>query len=470
MHKKWTIRKRLCTCSMAMTLLLHGLVVTPMAQANAAQNVQIQWSKWAIPDLIGAVNSGMFLMSPLVHEDFRQPISADNLQLLLQNIKKKFDNLALNKKKEQTESTLPSILTRKSVVNSVYDVLDEHYELPSTPKLDEEQRITYFQENGIIKGTEKGLELDRLCTFEEAIVILTRFMEHTCTVLGKGGKGLLWKVSHNGNTIYLFGSMGLSTTDFYPLHSKVTDAFDQSDELIIEEKNMSNEAEQRSIMQQQMMYSDGTTLEKHLSAETFAKVQKVFAESVSSAEHLNLMRPWLLQGIAESQLLGRELFSGLQAKVSQATDVASYFYHKAGSKNKPSSGLMEPKSQYEFLNSLPDDYHEKKLNEVLDSLLTQLSEKNKHKLEIIRKQLEQWIAGDISGFTASEQLEEEKETKIQSLVVEKHKNMANKLVQLLEKETSKTYFAILSASDFVSKNGLIDQLKEKGFTIQAVDY
>ncbi|HER2167769.1 TPA: TraB/GumN family protein, partial [Streptococcus pyogenes] len=49
-----------------------------------------------------------------------------------------------------------------------------------------------------------------------------------------GGRGFMWEVESNGNTVYLVGSMHIADESFYPLRKEFEEAFAEADYLGVE--------------------------------------------------------------------------------------------------------------------------------------------------------------------------------------------------------------------------------------------
>ncbi|WP_042228224.1 TraB/GumN family protein, partial [Paenibacillus popilliae] len=180
----------------------------------------------------------------------------------------------LDKKQTAAVPTVRGDVTRGAVMQQLYAVLAQ-YKWPDSVPIDQYQADEFLQIRGIVKGTGKGMQPDKPCTVEEAVVMAIRLVADTYAALGQGAKGLMWKVSHHNNTMYLFGSIHEGITDFYPLHPQVQAALQQADELIVE-VNLLDKAE-IALAQEQYTYRDGTTLKDHVSAATYDKAQQVFA-------------------------------------------------------------------------------------------------------------------------------------------------------------------------------------------------
>ena len=93
------------------------------------------------------------------------------------------------------------------------------------------------------------------------------------TAVQTGGRGFMWEVESNGNTVYLVGSMHIADDSFYPLRKEFEEAFAEADYLGVEIdiSKAADEAQQKLILDLGS-YQDGTTLKDHVSSETYTKL------------------------------------------------------------------------------------------------------------------------------------------------------------------------------------------------------
>lgn len=124
------------------------------------------------------------------------------------------------------------------------------------------------------------------------------------------------------------------------------------------------------------------------------------------------------------------------------------------------------KLQADLLSGVPAEQQEKELNTMLDSILSgeQLADQGK----ILQDMQRDWVEGDLEGLTntlttygqfgAGEVN--------QRLLGERDRNMASKLVQLLEQEGEHTSFVVIGSAHYAMKGMVLDQLKQKGYDIQ----
>ncbi|EBD8094969.1 polysaccharide biosynthesis protein GumN, partial [Salmonella enterica] len=111
-----------------------------------------------------------------------------------------------------------------------------------------------------------------------------------------GARGFMWEVEHNGNTVYLVGSMHIADDSFYPLRKEFEEAFAEADYLGVEIdiSKAADEAQQKLIMDMGM-YQDGTTLKDHVSKETYAKLGAILKQSGLQVNALDAFKPWVAE-------------------------------------------------------------------------------------------------------------------------------------------------------------------------------
>lgn len=457
-------RKQVVALLIAAVMLLQGAAV-PIQAEEAQSPASFFYHIWAEKALVEGQNYGLFPFT-WYQEEFMQSMSADKLQMLLQATSRKIDALGLDKKQTAAVPTVRGDVTRGAVMQQLYAVLAQYKWTDSVP-IDQYQADEFMHTRGIVKGTGNGMQLDKLCTVEEAVVMAIRLVADTYAALGQGAKGVMWKVSHHNNTMYLFGSIHEGITDFYPVHPQVQAAFQQADELIVE-INFSDEAE-IALLQEQYTYRDGTTLKDHVSAATYDKAQQVFAKLNMPAAHMNVLQPWWLGSVLDTVANSH---ANKEADAVNVLAVDPYFMTMANANGKPIRQLEGGEFQGKLFNSLSTNYLEKYLNRTLDQILTSTSlEENKDwkRLSLMRQH---WIAGEKENFTATyldmQQVDDEELTR--KLFGERDKDMAGKLSQLLEQAGQSTYFVVVGAGHLVLQDMIVDQLKQKGFDVQQLQY
>ncbi|RAR44042.1 TraB/GumN family protein [Paenibacillus sp. MDMC362] len=266
-----------------------------------------------------------------------------------------------------------------------------------------------------------------------------------------GGRGFMWEVESNGNTVYLVGSMHIADDSFYPLRPEFEEAFAEVDYLGVEVdvSKAADEAQQQLIMDMGM-YKDGTTLKDHVSSETYAKLGKILAESGMQPNALDAFKPW----VAESTISS---LKAVKAGYEAAAGIDLYFVQKAIERKIPVIELESYELQLGMFNGFSKELQEKNLNIVLD---------NFDVLDGSVEQLgEMWKTGndeELLEFTNSMAVDEEYN---KAMLIDRNIGMAEKIDGYLKNGKSEEYFIVVGAAHYLGEHGIVKLLQDKGYTV-----
>lgn len=462
-YSRWSRVKRSVASGLAVLIAMLGFVIP--AQANEGPAVIPQISTWSIKTLNEGEKYGIFPLAWYVDGTFQQPITQDKFQALIEATSAKLDALELKKTGQVAIPSGTKEITRKTVIDAVYGVLAQ-YEWPESLDLDMSDPVAFLQKNGIVYGTSKGLELDKPSTVEQASVMASRLVQFGYDAAGGGAKGLLWKATKGQNTLYLLGSIHLGIPDMYPMQKPIRDAFAQSDTLWVEVNLLDREASMQYFTRL-MTYQDGTQLKEHVSEQTYEKLQKVLEQLNMAQDTFDPFKPWAI-----TTNLSMANMTGESADMAQgaALGVDMYFTNSALLTGKPIHELEGLKFQADLFNNVPPAVQEKELNEVLDQILAPAADKPDDASKQLRQWQLLWTKADLEKFSESftGSVEMVKSDSAQRLFGERDKNMAKKLMELLDKEGASTHFVVVGAGHFVIKDMIIDQLKANGYEVEFV--
>jgi uncharacterized protein YbaP (TraB family) len=265
-------------------------------------------------------------------------------------------------------------------------------------------------------------------------------------------KGFLWKVQSKTNTAYIAGSIHAYKSELFPLPKNMEDAFDKSDALAVE-ANI-NEVRPESIMTMinGAFYQDGSTLEKHLSKETYETTVQKLNELGLFLELFQNTKPWFVALTVTSVEL-------LKLGLDPEHGIDKYFLKKAENKKK----IVELESidyQVNLLNGFSDAEQEL----FLVSAFTDLEILKEEINEILKA----WNTGDtktMESFVSKSLQDKPRMLPIyEKLVFERNKNMVSKIEDYLK--TKEHYFVVVGAAHLVGKDGIIEILKKKGYLIE----
>ncbi len=282
-----------------------------------------------------------------------------------------------------------------------------------------------------------------------AIFLSTVFVQDT---LSQSNKSFLWKVLSKTNTVYILGSIHYLKKEMYPLDDKIEKAFKEADVLAVEADVTNVEKVDVQKLFGGAFYAENDTLEKHLSPKTYVLLKKELSELGASLEAANKYKPWFLA----ISLVSLEI-SKLGFDPNYGID--RYFLSKASEAKK----ILE-------LESLEYQFH----------LSSSLSEKDQElfllytlkDIKVLEKELDKlvkaWRTGDERGVESiiTKTVKEDKRLIpiYERFIYERNRNMASKIEDYLK--TKETYFVIVGAGHLVGRQGIIQILKGKGFTVE----
>lgn len=467
--------KKFRTHITVLTLAMASIVgTTTHVLANEQPSIQI--SQWAIGTLNEGEHYGIYPVT-WYYDDFLKPISNERFKQLVDATGNKLASLNLAKNQNFKTEQFEMDGTRGSVIQVLYNTIAQ-YELPFESEITKLDAAEYFQKRNILKGTEKGFELDKPCTVEQAVILATKLVEDTYNALDAGSKGFLWKVEKGQNTVYLLGSIHMGNSDLYPVSNTLKNAFKTSDVLIVEASLAGNQEGVNDFLKV-AMYQDGTTLKDHVTMQTYEKALKVFELVEIPAETYVQFKPWSITNDLNVLVNSKAQGSGDDTEAARL-GIDHYFTNTAIVAQKPVAELEGLKFQAELFDSISPKFQEEQLATLLDAILkaeepTQTArgatkDEEKQSDKGLVEWQKNWHDGDVESFKNSFEntLENEKNELDEMLFGKRDQNMATKLIDLLEKEGKATYFVVVGAGHLTIKDTVIDQLIHKGYKVERI--
>ena len=261
----------------------------------------------------------------------------------------------------------------------------------------------------------------------------------------------IWKISGTKNTVYLFGSIHVANKSMYPLGKQVDTAFNQSDVLVVEV----DEAKIDQVQLQQLMMSRGfyqgtETIKDHVSAETFALLQKVLLSTGIPYVTVARMKP----GIIALTLTVAKI---MQLGYSPELGIDRHFMQRARGK-KQVQQLETTEDQMDLLLSFSDD----------DLLLRQTLQSVDKMHSMITDLVRSWQSGDtvqMEKLLLTDQIKEYPEFKkvLKALIDDRNVTMAVKIQHMLNDD--KDYFVVVGAGHLVGEKGIVSILRKNKLSV-----
>ena len=261
----------------------------------------------------------------------------------------------------------------------------------------------------------------------------------------------VWKVTNDRYRLYVGGTIHVLSPKDYPLAKEYNLAYQASDKVIFE-TNMevvSSPAFGQKMMDQ-MMYSDGTTINKVLQTDTYNAL----------AIHLS-SRQIPMQALASHKpnLLAISLtFIELQAMGYTSEGVDMFFANMAKTQAKEQGWLETPDEQLAFIAKLGGDDP----NAMIEYTLKEI----KKMPEMFAKLHSTWLAGDMQGMAdvGITPFKADYPIIYQDLLVTRNNNWLPKIVNMLNDQP--TEFILVGALHLSGPDSVLAKLKAKGYKIE----
>lgn len=292
--------------------------------------------------------------------------------------------------------------------------------------------------------------------------LITFLLLLSCSDVSKGSTGsLLWRISGNGleQPSYLFGTHHLVPVSFLDSVSGVKDAFENTAQTV-GELDMSDMAQMQMKIMGESTMPAGVTYDSFLSPEEVALIDSTLARLMGvGLGQLGTLKPALL-----SNLISVTLYQKYYPSLSSGTSLDQYFQEEALKRARPVIGLETTEDQIEVL------LNSQTLERQAELLICMV----KHP-ELLKEQMDElqaaYHAQDIQALL---ELYEKEMPDDPCPGTEEEKNRLNKgrnekwLKRLPAIIAEKPSFIAVGCLHLPGKDGLIEGLRELGYTVEAV--
>jgi len=260
----------------------------------------------------------------------------------------------------------------------------------------------------------------------------------------------VFKVSKDGETIYIGGTFHLLTEGDYPLPEAFEKAYEQADELYFEtDINALETPEFQRKSLGVLLYQDGSTLQSGLNATTYAR----FVEYAKSRQ----LDPMQLNALNPTGVMLTITIMEYQARGFVAQGVDKYYFEKAQADNKTIGWFETPDQQLAIIDSFDDEERNALINYTLDEI---------ENFDAVVKPLhESWRSGDMETLTALgiDSFEGYPDV-YDALLVQRNNSWMTKIEAMFGDEG--TEFILVGALHLPGEDGVLTQLTNKGYTVE----
>lgn len=263
----------------------------------------------------------------------------------------------------------------------------------------------------------------------------------------------VWKVSKDGQSLYLGGTCHLLRKSDFPLPVAFDAAYGNADILVpeVDPQQMEDPSVVMTLMGK-ARFTDGRTLKTVLSKEVYEELAEQGQKSGLPIEILNGFKP----GMAVTMITIQELI-----KVGVSQEGVDMFYAKKGKADgKPIRALESVQFQIDLITSIGEGFEDEFVRYSLRDL---------HQIEaFFDEMIRAWREGDNEALERLFVKDMRQFPKLyESLLVERNRKWMQQLEPMLA--TSDVEFVLVGAGHLVGKDGLLHYFKEMGCEVVAMN-
>ena len=280
---------------------------------------------------------------------------------------------------------------------------------------------------------------------------------------------LFYKVTgENGQTLWLLGTIHAGDERTGHLPQAIYDAFHASDALAVEyniatfEIQASADSTLRSQLIDAYYYTDGTSISDHISPELYEQASKLM--TVQGLHSAATLKAFVWSNLIEAFLLEQDY----SLTIDQGVD--RQLIALAQSCGKPVLEIESGLSQVQMYADFSDDLQAALLADVVSASMLERNEATRQLYEFWcqgdEAALTQAVQTDLSGLTEDDRLLYEEYEK--ALLTDRNALMLSTAIGYLEGD--QTVFYAVGLSHVLGEDGLVNVLKNAGYTVEVVTY
>jgi len=197
------------------------------------------------------------------------------------------------------------------------------------------------------------------------------------------------------------------------------------------------------------MYSDGSTVDKHLSAKAYAELSTYVEANGIPLQKLGRFKPAML-------MTTLTLLELMKLGVTQQ-GVDNVYYARAKTDKKAVEGLETVDQQIDYLVSMADGNEDAFVDYSIEEMKTL-----KEQFELLAGAWRKGDAGKLDGLMDAE-LRQQQPQIYKKLIVERNRNWVP-VIGAYQK-TGQTRFILVGVAHLVGPDGLIEALRKKGYKV-----
>ena len=275
----------------------------------------------------------------------------------------------------------------------------------------------------------------------------------------------VWKVTdENGNYIYMMGSIHAADEAVNNMPDYFENAFKECTALAVEADvtSVTSDISQAVDMAQKMIYTDGTTIKDHISADTYQKAVKVLTDNNMYTALYDYYMPFAWTSLMDNIVISK---SGLDVNLG----VDSVLTKRAKKENKKVLEVESIDFQLDLFKSFSDETQELLLKSYTDDGVIE------EQAKAVNELYDKWKKGTITEEDVSDDIDESSLTDKEKQMLDEYNkkmlddrniNMADKAEEYMQ--GSDTVMFVVGAAHFQGEKGVLQLMKDKGCTVTQI--
>jgi uncharacterized protein YbaP (TraB family) len=271
-------------------------------------------------------------------------------------------------------------------------------------------------------------------------------------------RGALYKVTANGHTLHLFGTIHLGRPDFYPLEPRLRAAMAAAPTLALEVDLERDPAAVTAAVRQHGMFAAGSPGYAGLAPARRARIEGALRKLGLEPAGVVQLKPWVLGtmlAVVEATKLGYQIELGIDKHLAQLA--------RAGSTKV--AELESVQFQAALFNRMPVEQQWRMLEETLEMIESGRAARETRELVDAYNRADHAALEAILTRLDTDPSQTAKFTR-ELLLDGRNGPMADKLVEMLKRENNAV--AAVGVLHLVGKRGLPELLRARGMTVERV--
>lgn len=267
-------------------------------------------------------------------------------------------------------------------------------------------------------------------------------------------RGTLYRVDYRGRSSYLFGTVHVGQTAFYPLPPQVMQALQQSKRLALEVDIRNTAAFQQAILRYGL-YPDAQTIDSHLPADELAQLKGALDKAGIPFANVARMKPWMVANILLVQTMAQHGYPAEQG-------IEQYFLGVAAEHKKPIVELESADYQLSLFEQLDEKQQQDYLRETMHDITDGSA------LDKGIALIDAWSRADSAAMQSSvdDMLSDDSVSSrfiARTLLAQRNPHMADRIASWLK--SGKTTFVAVGTLHLLGKNSIPDLLRQRGYRV-----